>query len=373
MVEAQRNLIDELNNAVAANNVGRRAEMLRHVADLYVAGSAQLASDQIALFDDVMGRLIAEIDTAARAAFGQRLIEMPYAPPNVLRSLALDDTIAVSGPILTKSEQLSEAVVVQAANTKSQDHLLAISRRSSIPETVTDVLVGRGNRQVVLSVASNNGAKFSEHGYSTLVTRAGTEDGLALCIWLRPEIPRQHLLKLFADASETVRARLEAADPRRGKTIREVVAQASNRLQNAARARCPDHAAILARVKSMHAAGELGEMQVAAFAKDGKFDATAIALAMLSGLSINLIERIMVQQQYDQIIVVARAIGLPWPIVKAILAFRADAKTGAIQDLEECQSAFVKLTPDLAKNALKFYRMREQAKTHAAAAGETKH
>src|SRR4030081_2708201 len=96
---------------------------------------------------------------------------------------------------------------------KSQGHLLAVSRHKTPAEPVTDVLVERGNREVAVSTAGNMGARFSDFGYSTLVQRARSDGGLALSVWSRPEIPRQHLLALFAQVSESVRAKLEAADP----------------------------------------------------------------------------------------------------------------------------------------------------------------
>mgnify|MGYP003341700335 FL=1 len=105
-MSARHDLIGDLEDAIASNNISRRADLLARVSDLFVTGSTTLSDDQIALFDDVMGRLAAQIDETARAAFGHRLSELPNAPPNVLRALALDDAIAVSGTILSKSERL---------------------------------------------------------------------------------------------------------------------------------------------------------------------------------------------------------------------------------------------------------------------------
>ena len=48
---------------------------------------------------------------------------------------------------------------------------LAISQRKSLHEDVTDVLVSRGNREVVRSVARNSGARFSDSGFWRLVQR----------------------------------------------------------------------------------------------------------------------------------------------------------------------------------------------------------
>ena len=134
------------------------------------------------------------------------------APPKVSRLLALDDAIEVAGPVLRRSESLDDETLITGAKTKGQEHLLAISQRKQLSEDVTDVLVERGNQQVVMSTASNAGARFSDFGYSTLVTRSETDTELALLVWSRPEIPREYLLTLFETASETVRQKFEAKD-----------------------------------------------------------------------------------------------------------------------------------------------------------------
>ena len=53
----------------------------------------------------------------------------------------LDSAIEVAGPVLSHSERLDDPILVESAMTKSQDHLLAISRRKALAEPVTDVLV----------------------------------------------------------------------------------------------------------------------------------------------------------------------------------------------------------------------------------------
>jgi uncharacterized protein (DUF2336 family) len=285
---------------------------LRRVTDLFASGSTRFSDDQRAIFDDVMSRLAREIDTSARATFGRRLMTIPDAPPQTIRALALDDEISVAGPILSEAEQLDDAVLVEGARTKSQEHLLAISRRSSLVEAVTDVLVERGNQQVALNTVGNPGANFSDIGYSTLVQRSGTDEDLAVSMWLRPEIPRQYLLKVFAEASETVRSKLEDADRQKASLFRDMVAKASDQLQGEARLRSADYAIAESRVQRLHQSGELDESHLAAFARAGKFDETTISLSILCDLPIGLIERAAAQTNAAQILLIAKAIGLSW-------------------------------------------------------------
>ena len=363
MASAQQNLIDELEGVIADDDIGHRAAIFRRVTDLFLSTSGKLSDEQIALFDDVMSRLVEEIETSARATFGHVLATLADAPPKVVRRLALDDSIDVAGPILAHSGQLDEMTLVESAKTKSQAHLLAISQRKVLAESVTDVLVERGDQQVALSAAGNPGAAFSEFGYSTLVQRSSNDDDLAARIWSRPEIPRQHLLKLFAAASESVKHKLTSADPRKANFILEIVAQASHQIQTRAREKSAGFAAAHAHVQSLHVAGGLGEPQLAEFSGAGKFDETVVALSIMCDLPISLIERAFVPDQPDQIIVIAKAIGLSWATTKAIVLLQAGTKSGSTHKFDQHFETFTRLKAETAKKAIQFYRLRERAVT----------
>jgi len=100
---AQQDLLEQL-DGFARRDIRKRADALRRVADLFVSGAGRFSEEQIALFDEVMGRLLVEIDQSARAAFGRRLAQIAAAPPRVMRGLALDDAIDVAAPVLSQSE-----------------------------------------------------------------------------------------------------------------------------------------------------------------------------------------------------------------------------------------------------------------------------
>jgi uncharacterized protein (DUF2336 family) len=360
-VTESQNLAGDLEDIFAAMESGRRAEAFRRVADLFASESTRFSADQMALFDDIMSRLIAEIDSAARAAFGARFASSSHAPPRTMRLLALDDAIEVAGPILLRSMQLDEDTLVEGARTKSQDHLYAISGRQRISHAVTDVLVERGDRRAAMGTAANFGAEFSEFGYSTLVGRSRGDDGLGLCVWSRPEIPRQHLLRLFAEASDAVRAKFEAADRRKAKLIRGMVNEASHQLQTCVRESSAEYAAARSHVESLYESGHLSQARLRAFAHEGQFDETSIALSLMCDLPIALVERAMVDDRSDKIIVLAKAIGLSWDTTKAILLIQAGTKGSSTHEIEQCLATFAKLKTDTAKKAMQFYRLRERA------------
>src|SRR6478752_8803997 len=81
-----QSLIDELEASISQKNIGSRAEILRQITDLFVAGSEYFDVEQLALFDDVMGRLVNEIDHSARVTFGETLAGATNAPPKTTRT-----------------------------------------------------------------------------------------------------------------------------------------------------------------------------------------------------------------------------------------------------------------------------------------------
>ena len=354
-------LIDQLEIALASPELSKRAELLRQVADLFVLGSGKFTDEQVDLFDEVMSTLLKNIECAARATFGSRLSRLPDAPRRTIRLLAFDDAPEVAAPVLEHSPQLDEASLAENARTKSQDHLLAIAGRSRLTEPVTDVLVERGNSDVAMRTAGNGGARFSVQGMSRLTSRARDNGALAMCIWARPDIPRESLLKLFAHASEMVRRKLEAADPRQAALIRSAIAESSDELQTTARAGSSEHARALAEVSSLHSSGQLDEARMLGFIGERSFDKTAVALSLMSNLPIGAIERALVRSEPEQILILAKAIGLSWDTTKAILTFQPGSAHEARERLDECFASFLRLKPNTAKAALQFYRLRERA------------
>src|SRR5262245_26087576 len=142
--------------------------MLREVTALFMAGAAEYSDEHIALFDEVIDCLATEIELSARALLAICLAPIPNAPPKIIRKLAFDDAIEVAGPILRQSDRLDDADVVENARQKGQAHLLAISQRRRLSKMITDVLLERGGNDVVLSVARNHGAQFSDRGFGIL-------------------------------------------------------------------------------------------------------------------------------------------------------------------------------------------------------------
>jgi uncharacterized protein (DUF2336 family) len=366
-VSTSDNLLDELQTTLASGTVARRVETLRRVTDLFISGAVEFSDDQISLFDDVFQCLMHHIETSAKALLSNRLALYDRAPPLTVRALAFDDLIEVAAPVLSQSERLDDETLIETARSKSQAHLMAISTRKVLSGAVTDVLVQRGNDEVVQSTASNPGAEFSERGFTRLIDRAEGNDGIATCVGLRPNLPRHLYLKLLAKASAAVRERLEAAvNQPKSAAVSNAVREATRLARSAPSAISQETAIAHALVKSLYEDGRLDEYQVAAFAEAGKFDEANAAMAALASVSVSIAENMMVETRAEGVMILAKISGMSWSTVKAIINMR-DALAGKeASDLEACKATYERLRPSTAQQVLRFHRMQQAATPPAA-------
>jgi len=351
-------LLDELEAALADRSVARSNAMLTRITDLFINGAAHFSEDQVGVFDDVMARLVSTIEAKARAKLAHRLAPIANAPSNVIHMLAFDDDIEVAHPVLTQSERLDDRDLVVSASSKSQQHLFAIAQRRSLSEAVTEVLVERGDRDVVHSVVKNTGARFSDAGFRMLVKRSTDDDILATEVGLRSDIPRPHFLLLLEKASSTVRARLSAENPQAGTAIEGIVAEVVGGIRNDARNASPDFAAAQAAVERQNRIRRIGEAEIYQYARDRKFEETAIALSIMCDTPIDVVERALLDPGAEIVLILAKVAGLSSTTTKAILLLRAADRGMSAKDLDQALSSFNRLQPDTARRVLGFFRTR---------------
>ncbi|HEY4404230.1 MAG TPA: DUF2336 domain-containing protein [Xanthobacteraceae bacterium] len=356
-------LLSEVEAAMASGSVTRRGKLVRHITDLFIVGSAHCGEQEIELFDDVLTRLVVEIEVSARALLAVRLAPIGNAPPRTIRALAFDDEIDVAGPVLEQSECLDDACLVENAQQKGQGHLLAISRRRSLGESVTDVLVERGDQQVLLSTAENRGAKFSATGLSGLVRRSEGDDRLAACVGFRPDIPPQLFRELLAKASQSVRVKLEAAYPGARREVGQVVAEVAGRVEAEAREGVLDYKAARAYIGSLQRRDQLDDRRMEAIAKAGRLEEIVTALARMSELPLDFVERAMKHERAEMILIIAKATALSWSTCKAILCSRTGSRAISGGELAKCLASYERLKVATAQEIVRFHRQRAQAGT----------
>lgn len=337
-------LISELEDAISRGSSARHAETLRRITELFTGQAEQLNDEQVDLFDDVILRLVDEIEVKARAELSRRLSSLETAPSLTVMRLAGDEAIEVAAPVLLRSPRLGDGELAELAKSRSQDHLLAISARDSLGEQVTDVLVERGDQDVLLNMASNSGAVFSPGGYERLVARAEGDDSLASRIGERPDIPPHLFRKLIMQASEIVQQRLAGQAPREVREeIERVLADVSREIDPQRRP-ARNFTAARRMIGMLHEAGALGESELYDLAKSKRYEETVAALSLMCNVTVEQIDWLMNGDRIEPLLIHLKAAGFDWLTVRALILLRPSGRRISAKDLEDICDDFKRLT-----------------------------
>lgn len=351
-------ILQEINEAALHGSPESRARALWHATDLLMAG--RYTEDQIWVFGEVIGRLADEIEGVARVKLAKRLANSGNAPFNVIMVLASDDAIDVAGPVLQHSERLDDKALLANARTKSQAHLLAISRRCSVPVVLTDELVTRGNREVVRSVAANNGARLSDFGFLQMIKRSEGDSILAEHIGLRKEIPRHMFQQLIAKASDDVKRKLEQERPDLVDQIQNSVTEVTGALQSKFGPASKSYFNAKRVVTAQHQYGNLSENSIQDYARAHKIEEVTVGLSLLCSLPVDVVERALVHNS-EITLILAKALGLSWETAMSLLFLGAKDHRISAHNLDGKREEFARLNHETSRNVLKLYKSRKSA------------
>jgi len=357
-MSAATSLIPGLDLIVRHGASERRIEAARRIAELFFEDVATLSSQHIDLFDGLLIELVPHADTSARVDLAERLSRLPRAPRVLVGRLARENEIMVAGPLLRRSPVLDENALLGIARAKGQGHLLAMSERPSLSPDLTDVLVRRGDRDVVRRTASNDGAQFSTAGYAELVDRAGTDGVLTLAVGRRVDLPDAHLKTLLAGARGVIRRRLaDVVKPERQSRIEQMMAELAGKPVFVASKSnfVPAQRTVLA----LYRAGGLNESALLGFARGHRYEEAVATLAAMSGLKIATLDRLVSGPRHDPVLIVGRTIALEWTTVHALIGMRLGPKRIPAQaDIDAARINYARLAPTTAERVVMFWKAR---------------
>jgi uncharacterized protein (DUF2336 family) len=351
--------LQELEVAVSQGSAESRQRALSFATDLLIAG--RYTDNEIWMFGEVIGLLERDIAVAARAQLAKRLARVDNAPTTIINKLAFDDSIDVAGPVLRHSERLGAPALVANARSKSQLHLLAISQRKSISEDVTDVLVARGNREVIRSVATNDGARFSDFGILNMIKRSENDSILFEQLGRRKDIPRHLFQQLIAKASDNAKKKLESERPDVASQVQTLVTDVTGTLHSKfgpASKSYFDAKRAVAREKYY---GNLNENKIFEYAQSHKFEEVTAGLSLLCSLPVDVVERALIDKSREGVLILAKALGFSWETTMSLLFLGAPNHRISSQDLDGMKKEFAGLNVETSQSVLKLYQSRKLA------------
>jgi len=372
MSDTYRSIADEVEAAVAAGSPDKCFETLKSVAGLLSASAGSLSEEQVALFGDVLDRLINTIELRSLAEIGARialaelskqLAPMGQAPTSVVRRLARNDDISVAEPVLIESARLSPEDLVEIARNKSEQHLLAISGRWWLKEVVTDALLARRYRSVSRRLMRNPGARVSPAGFAIVVSQAETDPELAVETGIRVDLPAELRNQLLRSATEAVRTRLLSRAPADlFEGIRKAISAASKSVDRQM-SKMHDFESALLLIGRLKVEDRLNEAVLGDFARQRRYEETVTALAELSQSNVEVVRSLMQSLRSDGILVPCKVADLGWQTVISVLDCRFAAGATAPDELAKLKRQFADLSAADARRLLRLWTVRSPSPT----------
>ena len=349
-------LAPELEEVLQHGSSARRAETLRRIAVLFAEGASRFNEDHIALFDEVLCQLSRDADADARVELSHRFATIPNAPPKVLLELASDDEVAVARPLLKQSPRLGPADLLEIARSKSQAHLMAISKRNGLPAPLTDTLIERGNQEVLRSLADNPSAEISDGSFAVLVERGARDSALATKVALRSDLSADLLRVLVRASCEPARARmLASAEPTRQSEIRAILAESGDEKPIPPPTR--DYKPAQRRIFELLGAKKLDEAAVVEFARNGQFEELVAALASLCAVPISVVDPLMAGDRVDPVLILCKSVRWGWQTARAIISAMSGPGELSSHDFDTAYANFERLSPTTAQRVMRFWQV----------------
>jgi uncharacterized protein (DUF2336 family) len=350
-------LIPELDDIVSRGDPKRRADAARRVSELFLQGAANFRPDHVDLFDGVLSSLVPHAEIEERAQLAERLSLLDNAPRGLVGQLAHDDEIAIAGPLLRRSPLVDEKMLIEIASEKGQGHLLAMAERPTLSADLTDVIVARGDRDVIRRTAGNAGAAFSSSSYSTLIKRAGQDGVLTVRLGQRDDLSSEQLKELLSGSIDVIRRRLfQVAKPERQADIKQAMTVINGPSEREERR---DFTSAQRTVLKLHREGALGEGALLNFARVFKYEETIAALSAMTGVKIETLHRLVSGDRYDPILIAGKSIDLEWATVRALILLRLGPnRTASPTDIEDARMNYMRLMPSTAQRVVAFWKTR---------------
>ncbi len=138
-------------------------ETTNAIASEYARGGMSERQRKVA--EGILAIMARDIEQNVREALSRQVKSCPFLPHNLAMTLA-DDIETVSLPMIQFSSVLSEVDLISIIDTGSVNKQVAVAKRETVSQRVSERLVDTENETVVGTLLSNDGADISERSYA---------------------------------------------------------------------------------------------------------------------------------------------------------------------------------------------------------------
>jgi len=251
--------------------------------------------------------------TRVRQILSEALKDVAGAPPAVIRKLASDAELVVSGPVLQYSPVLTEDDLLEIIEKNpSTGNLCAVSRREAVPATLADVIIATYDEEAVALLLNNSSAQIREEMLDRIIDRAADIEPWHEPLVHRPLLPGRAAAKLARFVAHNLLDALKAREDLEPDVLEEVRQVVDKRLDEEP-AEVPELAEeektsaeeAMEKVTALKAEGKLDEAVVVDAIASGDREIAIAALAALSGLKVAVVRAVITNRSAKGMVAIA--------------------------------------------------------------------
>lgn len=318
-----------------------RRQLLNAVTDLFLLDEepSDLAK---AHYGEIAVHSLSHLESTDRKDYADQIAAVPSLPREVAVTLASDSDSDVARLVLKLSPVLSDTDLAAIAVSQSQAHLVAIAERARLSEGLTDILVQRGDRDVLQTVSANQGAAFSEGGFDKLLQRSSGDAIITGALARRSDL-----------------------SPQRAQRVLQIVRQ----LNDGSAAQTADGASLAQQARQQRlevkllladltaSVRELDDV-VTMLAEDDRAYHLAQVLAQAGAISTEQALRVLMQRDVSGIAVICRSLSIGEEAFRALLELRGRRLYFSSQDLDDALRDYKRLDAATADRTLRFLKLK---------------
>lgn len=343
----------------------KRRELLRQITDVFLAQPQARSENEAVLFDEIVGAVAADLETQVRAELSRKVADSAAPVRRTARRLAMDD-IEVARPVLERSRALTETDILEVIGAKSQDHMMAVTKRPDIGEKVSHALVERGEDHVVASLLQNNTAKIDRQTFERVAERAETSNVLHASFVRNAHVPLDLLntvyLRVEHDLRREIMRKFHGVSPAE---LEAALESSRARLSSAYGALPADYPQAREHVAKLEKAGSLKPPVLVQLLREAGRTEFMIAFARLVDVEFDLAQRLVEGKDLDALAMLCRGAGFDRGLFVTICIILS-GEDGGLRLTEEYGSIYEQVPVAAAQRALRFWKVRAKGSAQAA-------
>lgn len=346
-----------------ANESGsdQRRQLLSEITDIFLKDSKGHSDIESQYFGDIMGKVAFDLEQEVREELANTLAKEDNAPHDLIMRLAQDD-ISVAKPIIERSSMLSDDDLVEIAKTKSQDHLMAMTRRSDISETVTEALVHQGGDEVLEGVVKNAGARISQSTMKQVVKRSLDNERIQSPLIERPDLPFEMMENMFDQVSMKLKQKIL-------KQTKELAPEKLDDMLSSVRAKFDRKGRVRKRVLSkpelhvqdLEDRGRLNEEILVTLLRSNKYPEFLVAFGKLADIDISTAKRLVQDVSGEGLAIACKATQFDRSTFSSILMALSHGTPRSIDETYKLINLYDRIQLPVAQRTMRFWRVCKEA------------